>query len=206
MPNHVTNILKIVGEKSDVESILSSFKGTEENGFIDFNKIIPMPESIRNTVSDGLSMWLDNPFSENDSFGNFKNSLQNFKEEQIDNFLKCLKNYHKYGSSTWYDWSVANWGTKWNAYSQELVEFNVIKFETAWSFPEQILVTLSEKFPTTKFEHQYADEDVGRNCGYGYYLNGIYTKEDLFDIDEDAAYEFACKLTGYERYLEDEEE
>ncbi len=61
------------------------------------------------------------------------------------------------GYPTWYEWSIANWDTKWNAYSYEergssiepgdACEF-VFKFETAWSFPEPVFRKLAELYPT----------------------------------------------------------
>ena len=47
MPNHITNILKFEGDSEQVHAMLDQIKN-EELGFgsIDFNKIIPMPESL----------------------------------------------------------------------------------------------------------------------------------------------------------------
>lgn len=49
------------------------------------------------------------------------------------------------GYASWYDWNVANWGTKWDAYSVEVTEDGdpfAFRFETAWSFPEPIFHAL----------------------------------------------------------------
>ena len=50
----------------------------------------------------------------------------------------------KYGKNNWYDWSIENWGTKWNAYETERVDDNTIKFETAWSCPVGMYRKLTE--------------------------------------------------------------
>ena len=64
-----------------------------------------------------------------------------------------------YGENNWYDWSVDNWGTKWNAYYCERIDDSTIKFFTAWSVPEPIYKNISEMFPSLKFEFKYSYED-----------------------------------------------
>ena len=47
MPNHITNILKFEGDSEQVHAMLDKIKSDELGfGSIDFNKIIPMPESL----------------------------------------------------------------------------------------------------------------------------------------------------------------
>ena len=52
----------------------------------------------------------------------------------------------KYGKNNWYDWSIENWGTKWNACNTEVVDDtgNLLyyRFETAWDCPRQIALAL----------------------------------------------------------------
>jgi hypothetical protein len=63
------------------------------------------------------------------------------------------------------DWSRANWGTKWNAYSHKPIERSddslTLRFETAWSPPYGWLVAL---FNSTKldFDHNFLDEGASR--------------------------------------------
>ena len=49
MPNHVTNKIKFSGKQENIDKVLELIKGEE---VIDFNKIIPMPETL-NLVSGG---------------------------------------------------------------------------------------------------------------------------------------------------------
>ena len=47
MPNHVRNIIVIEADKAKIAEILNAIKDDEEGvGSIDFNKLIPMPESL----------------------------------------------------------------------------------------------------------------------------------------------------------------
>jgi len=88
-------------------------------------------------------------------------------DEDFNTFIQCLKNYRKYGSISWYDWSTENWGTKWNAYSQndERNTEDTIHFQTAWSSPVDLIIELSKQFPNVTLFLDYADEDSGSNTG-----------------------------------------
>jgi len=57
------------------------------------------------------------------------------------------------GSACPVDWAVANWGTKWNAYSFTLIGKDPLefRFDTAWSFPEPVFRALARTFPRLKF-------------------------------------------------------
>ena len=88
---------------------------------IDFNNVIPMPNELSDTVSGS------------------ENAKPEWQKEQS----KKLK--AKYGADNWYDWSINNWGTKWNACNTEVeLNENVLNytFETAWDAPREIVRAL----------------------------------------------------------------
>jgi hypothetical protein len=68
----------------------------------------------------------------------------------------------KYGENNWYDWSIENWGTKWNAYETQInydgEEELEIEFETAWDTPRPIIKKLSQMFPKLRFWGGYIHE------------------------------------------------
>lgn len=78
----------------------------------------------------------------------------------------------KYGYTTWYEWSIATWGTKWNAYHQDFEEPSILWFDTAWNGVPLLIQKLSEIFPDVEFHYAYADEDLGFNTGRGTARNG----------------------------------
>ena len=106
-----------------------------------------------------------------------------------------IENIINHGADTWYDWSVNNWGCKWNACESE-IEDNVISFHTAWSGSFPITETLSEMFPTLSFTHEFADEDIGYNCGRIVFTNGEVVSEYIPEGEE--ATRFACKIWGFD--------
>lgn len=82
------------------------------------------------------------------------------------------ENIVNHGYYSWYDWNCAVWGTKWNTSD---VDENTNKsgthvqyiFNTAWSMPIGIMEKIFEKIKDTEvaFIWDYADEDIGSNCG-----------------------------------------
>ncbi|MCR5020356.1 hypothetical protein [Ruminococcus sp.] len=163
MPNHITNQIKLSGEDAEIHKLMETVRNDElGHGTIDFNKIIPMPD----TVYDG--------------------DLGPAEHE-------------KYGYNNWYDWRIANWGTKWNAYGYNEGEDyscnkDSLRLLTAWSAPHAVLEKLSEMFPTVKIEHEWADEDIGVNCGRRTYYGGERTEEYYPDYGKESM-EFAAKVS-----------
>ena len=96
-----------------------------------------------------------------------------------------LNNILEYGFDTWYDWSCENWGTKWGACHTYYVDENNIEFDTAWSCPFKIFEEISKKY-NTRVEVEFADEDIGNNCGIVIYDKG--EEIDFIEGDRELAY------------------
>ena len=60
LPNYITNRLHLSGEQSRIDELLESIKG--EESIIDFNRIIPMPESLNieagSRTNNGLKAYI----------------------------------------------------------------------------------------------------------------------------------------------------
>lgn len=102
-----------------------------------------------------------------------------------------------YGEKNWYDWRISNWGTKWNAYGySEDHQYNndrKINFLTAWAAPHPVIEKLSEMFPYIKIEHEWADEDIGMNCGRYVYYDGERI-EEYYPESQKECLEFAARV------------
>ena len=111
----------------------------------------------------------------------------------------------KYGKENcWYEWSIENWGTKWNAYETALMEDNgkiVCMFQTAWAYPEPIIKKLAEMFPDLNMHHSYADEDTGSNSGHNIIEKGFAYNLPLHD---QAAYDNCYRLEGMRNHAEND--
>ena len=139
----------------------------------------------------------------------FKEQLENDKQDSSDevnykdlgiNSLEDLGNVYinnilQYGADSWYDWCCENWGTKWNATSTYIVDDTEIEFDTAWDCPVNIFKELSRQFSGVEIVVEFADEDVGSNCGIITFLNGEI--EEYIDMNGDT--DFALEVLGYDK-------
>lgn len=210
MPNHITNIVKVSGSPEKVKELFLYVKG--EKSEFDFNKIIPMPESLHITSGSNvdnaiaiLSNDLDK-FNEMLDWGWVKEEKIKTVEELQKVLLKklspkdmqegkiALDNILKYGHKDWYSWSIANWGTKWNAYDIVKNNDNEIVFDTAWSTPFPVIEKLAQKFPELTIIVHFADEDIGSNCGSYAFVGGIFNGEYLPEGWK--AMKFAIEIKG----------
>lgn len=186
MPNNITNRLQIKATtKERVQEVLVFLRGKPlKDGtprHIDFNKIIPMPEALKIEDSSVGSIGMQYLLASNrvgkteedmKAIRNFEEFDCITKERAILLGRQYLSNIEQYGYATWYSWSNARWGTKWNAYDTELQESDTIWFHTAWAGVPCLIATLSEKFPDVEFEYAFADEDLGSNIGEGTIQDG----------------------------------
>lgn len=212
------NQLHLSGEQKRIDDLLKSVKG--EDSVLDFNKIIPMPESLNiecgSRTDRGLKAYKDFVYVYTFA-GTEQKGLLNIPKEKEAAFLRvrqdirrdewelgrtAFQNEQKYGAPTWYQWAVAAWGTKWSAYNAEIVEDNTIMFNTAWSRAMPVIQKLAENFPDIKFEYCWADEDLGVNTGTAEFENGEIIHDEFFEPQSKEAYELAAELWGLD--LEEE--
>ena len=69
-----------------------------------------------------------------------------------------------YGKNNWRDWCVTHWGTKWDAdatLTNELPDFLVYEFESAWSPPVAWLTKVAQDFPRLRFTLIYDEPGMG---------------------------------------------
>ncbi len=202
MPNHITNRLTIIGTDKEVAQVRKKIRGEEEDTLIDFNKITPIPEKLKDTKSPMEIISQEKYEAQEKRIAD--NDLTEFERKY--GFWRCLtgevaQEYKwKYGHTNWYDWTIANWGTKWNAYSQYSDDVNVIHFDTAWNTPYRLMVNLSRMFPEITFEVEYADEDFGYNVGKYVLLNGESIEENIPDGGSKEAIEMAMDVKNEEEY------
>lgn len=225
MPNHISNILTIEGDATLVAQIktdiISVGADDDDTRHVDFNKIIPCPESLNitsgSTTDNGIAIL---KYRAGDATGineilGYKWGKEFATPEDLINYLlergsanleeaqKALDNERLYGHRDWYSWNTKNWGTKWNAYDSIQREDGSIYFQTAWSTPYPVMLALSAKYPEAIIKVRFADEDFGHNVGEYILQNGDVVEENIPDGGSEEAYEMAAEITGYENYLTD---
>ena len=221
MPNWLENKLSYSGNKEEIAQMLEKIRYDNATiGTIDFNKIIPMPKSLDiecgSRTNKGIEMVknylesLPDEVKQNDvayeevleDLHNHSANISDDEEKEIwDIGVTAVDNLYKYNAPTWYEWCNDNWNTKWNAcgYDEntDYSDSDFIWFQTAWSAPVPVIQKLSEMYPNIELSLQFADEDLGQNCGEMKFKDGDIFEEYIPQTGKEAI-EFAARVWEYD--------
>ena len=108
------------------------------------------------------------------------------KEEQdkcYERGRKYVEAIKQYGYKDWYDWSYANWGTKWNACDScvDWVDDGWVEFETAWCVPMPIIKKIMKDNPDCEIRIIWSDEDYDGTHTYEHDGHGMYREYTVFE-------------------------
>lgn len=73
----------------------------------------------------------------------------------------ALNNIKEHGAKDWYDWSIRNWGCKWEPSLNHWDHWDdsmELDFETPWSPPEPWIHAVSKKFPNLMIKVHVTEE------------------------------------------------
>jgi len=113
----------------------------------------------------------------------FRDSLSTDKENELASK----------GIPDWYNWNNSNWGTKWNAVVDEVIDFDfyhsenpeiIYDMRTAWAFPSPVIEKMLEKYSNLDFIITGEEE----SNAYGIYIdsaNRIWSEEEPDLVDEE---------------------
>ena len=192
MPNWCSNHITVRGtDPVAIKRLADAFDAGEFCG-----TVVPMPEELNITsgrLGDGA--------------------------EQAELEAKSKANLEKYGYANWYDFNVANWGTKWeiggNGDVAEIEDDGLsfsASFESAWSPPTGVCEALVEQgFEVTLYYYEPGMGFVGKwedGCDDYYEYSGENSNtiraavgdelDDMFGISE--------SMAEYEAEQEEDEE
>lgn len=109
----------------------------------------------------------------------FRSWLEKHHPEAIEKGRAQLECFKETGHRSWYSWSAAFWGTKWDAYRYRLIDRRdgaaVIRFQTAWNVPGPCLVVLAAMHPEIEFAILSHDE------GSSFAIEGTFGARSSFD-------------------------
>lgn len=193
MPNWVTNVLK------STPRVIRAI--TNDNGEVDFDLITRFPgkhvlSMINFDAECAVERTMITPTYD----------ATELSSSSYEQYTKMLENYHQCGYLHQMDFARRVWGTKWNAFDSHVnIGDGTATFDTAWNNPEKVLILLSEQFPNDLIHVEYADEDIGNNCGT-YILRGgaIVTSNiaqyymDQSDDQREYWTKFACEIKGWD--------
>lgn len=201
MPNWVTNNIKA---SSDVIKAMLN-----DDGNIDFNKMAPFPgedkwDGIYGDAETAAEKIVGVPLSSNALLASLEAhnrstvDLKKLSDESFEQFIGMLRNHRKCGYLHSMDFARKVWGTKWNACQQSYdLEEGTATFETAWSCPEGVLIALSKRFPEEEIAIEYADEDIGSNCGSFTLKGGVAISADIAPAWRDQTDEMKAKWKAF---------
>ncbi len=191
MPNWCSNHITVRGtNQAEIQRLAKAFSEGEL-----CHAVIPTPQELTDTISG--------------SFGD--------DEKQRELEAKTRANIEKYGYGNWYDFQVANWGTKWDV-SCDSVEIDEDglgfsgTFESAWSPPMGMAQELvNQGYEVTLFYYEPGMAYCGKfedGCDDYYEYGGENSKtvraaigdelDDMFGISE--------SMAEYEAEQDDDEE
>lgn len=191
MPNWVINKVVIKGSE---EEIARCNEQITKGGQFSLNNIVPMPDSL--SVTCGPLRRIAESWSKaSDEEKKEIEDKHNLTDSEKDEIRQIADNIAKYGHPTWYEWRIGKWGTKWDVdkpWYDHCGDTISMGFRTAWNTPETALLALSRQYPGLTIYVEYADEDLGFNCGIYTLCGGEIIDEESRDL------EFACDMWGYD--------
>ncbi len=163
MPNHCHNRVTFYPSGSNTDSSLDQIETLKDifTGESVFTQIIPEPD------------WANTPLMTHDTrrFGTDRGKAGELPMQPTSENGHHTSFFPSTGhqDDRWYDWRVANWDTKWDAYDVVVTDDDPeqfeVEFNTAWSPPEAICNQIREDFPDVSVSWFY-DEPGEEIAGY----------------------------------------
>jgi len=158
-----------------------------------------MPNWCNNTISiegekakiEEFKNFLDNNNGK-DWFDFFNPCPQELKDVGNVSFhdVPNVKLVEKYGYTDWYNWSVANWGCKWNCDAQD---WNITEdgdratisfwFDSPWAPPIVLYEFISNEMEDFTVDAQYHEEGMGFVGKFSEGFDESYEYSDLESLD-----------------------
>lgn len=235
MPNHTSNLVTISGPKEKLEEMRAKYfrlGRDEEPGTLDLNAIVPMPEILANSTKGSFApdvvdarryaqgvlspdrlrqifyVGSDSLHPEYSGLSNEEilEKMRGQFPDRVEIFLCGVQAYKETGYTNWYDWSIQNWGTKWNAYDGSVSDIQRIPrasnymmeatFNSAWSPPKEALEVLSGVYPECSF-HCYALDEGGGFATESHIVDG-FSDEHEWDWRQMAEEIFCFEFDDYD--------
>lgn len=190
MPNWCSNSLCLQHE--DPEMIARAKRGFDNGGLLE--EFIPVPQDLKETISGSVGDPVEQELLE----------------------AKQASNLKKHGYSTWYDFCVNEWGTKWDIGGDSDADVSPdgkvmsVWFDSAWSPP----IAAYEKLQDMGFQvNAYYYESgmcyagIYDECGDSYYdLTGLDSDEikDQLPVELDETFAISEQMAEYEAETEEE--
>ncbi|WP_332119578.1 hypothetical protein [Azorhizobium caulinodans] len=182
MPNWITNLIVATGQPEDLLGLAQHFVPDEDGNLrFDFETFIAMPDVVVATTEfhsghtglaalgielgdpdiprSSISDLLQRSWAREAGITSQADLLEHLKAHDATALVaaeRLVACHEATGCVDWYDWSVRNWGTKWNAALTSVDDLEPdtrrILFDTALSMPEPIFRELGRRHPQLEFD------------------------------------------------------
>ena len=161
MPNHCHNRVTFYPSGNNTASSLDQIETIKDifTGESVFTQIIPEPD------------WANTPLMSSDVKGIVydRGKVGELPVKSEQPFITYRFASTDKSDDRWYDWRLANWDTKWDAYDVVVTDDDPeqfeVEFNTAWSPPEAICHKIREDYPDVSVSWFY-DEPGCEIAGY----------------------------------------
>ena len=166
MDSQIINRLWIEGDATKVGNLRQEIQGNDEINEekhidIDFNKIIPMPDSLDVEDNENAAMAAAYSLREFETENPaFQKHPMDLNTDDFKLYLTYLKNAYNYKYVNWAHWRIANWNSAWNAYDTKSTD-EYIQFKTRNSPSLNVTLELSRRHKDLKFIHGWAECESG---------------------------------------------
>jgi len=188
MPNHISTNFRVTGPTAEVKRFINDANGND--CLLNLDSLLPMPSELR-MVSSPVKIMTQAEIDQ--QWADWKVANEAGKPFGLGITKETSDSYKaKYGVDNWYDWAIANYGSKWGVYDEG--EWNItedgditsagINYQTAWSPVTKAWETISKNYPSLEFFHEFADEGGGF-VGNQLIQNGDIVEDNDYEWDSD---------------------
>ena len=157
MPNWCWNSLEVTGDEIQLREFVEKstdkiLRDTQEDQGFTFSGTLPMPKELEGIHTGAYT----------DENGESHRRWREIGGKSIPVSDKEMENLkEKYGANNWWDWSINNWGTKWDACESHIcsndINFFCVSFNTAWGPPIDWISNIMQDFPDLCFQLEYEE-------------------------------------------------
>ena len=154
MPNWVFNDLSIEGNTEDIARLKGQLNSPFTRQHEQWN--------AENNIYETKDITFSNPIF---AFWNI------IKPTDLEEYNKAADQNNMNNPLNWYQWNLANWGTKWDVAVSDIEKYPETEladenetslhyhFNTAWGPAEQAIKTLTTQYPNLKFILSFEEEN-----------------------------------------------
>ena len=166
MPNWCNNTIIVTGKAIDIKSFDDQFK-----------KVHNVYSGGTSSYKEGDKIEYHKDYIEHKIIGPQIHFLTQVSKSEGYSFTNIIEQTKEDFLNGWYDWSIDNWGTKWDAYDIESsgidlvddaikdgeldAEIEVIySFNTVWIPSFKVTLGMSQQHHDLQFIHEYEEEGM----------------------------------------------